>query len=369
MGCVSSTKLKNQEEKVGFSENAEKQESNDLKSVVVNNKDVIKVSSLAFGLASNGNDTSNGVSDRKLPEVIADRYEIQGEALACGAFGCVYKAIDIKQKVRSTIYAVKVEDLECDYPQLEHEARMYKVLEGGEGIPRGYAYESHNNCALLVMDMLGESLQKLFVQCGNGFSVKTTLMLAEQMINRVQYLHEKDYVHRDLKPANFVIGYPGTAERNTIFILDFGMAKKWRNHLTGQIRTNVQRYYGPVGTPMFNSRMAYQGFEQARKDDLESLGYIFLYFLKSLPWANQDAGMDTEKIMEDIDDKKKNLALGNYNQAIPHEFIDYLQTCRSMKFTDDPDYESLKNMFRDCAKRLDIPYPYDYNFDWNDNLE
>jgi len=217
----------------------------------------------------------------------------------------IYNAIDQNESPPSKFYAVKVEDLSCEYPQLGHEARMYKVLEGGVGIPRCYAYAEKDNKAVLVMDMLGESLQKLYTQTRNGFTVKTTLMLAEQMLNRVKYLHQSNYVHRDLKPANFVVGYPGTKDRSTVYLLDFGLAKKWRNHLTGEMRSNVQRYYGTVGKDMFASRMAHQGFEQARKDDLESLGYIFLYFVKSLPLMNQKPGMQTEEILDDYVKRRK----------------------------------------------------------------
>ena len=361
MGCISSKNPPGMEHKDSVIPCTYGQEEGTyLQNLVCYDEDIMKATSPIMGLASNAPPNIGSV-----PNVIADRYQIQGEALACGAFGCVYKAIDLKEKELSKLYAVKVEDLSCEYPQLGHEARMYKVLEGGEGIPRCYAYEEKDNKAVLVMDMLGESLQKLFGHGAKAFSVKTTLMLAEQMISRVQYLHESNYVHRDLKPANFVVGYPGTKNRNTVYLLDFGLAKKWRNHLTGQMRSNVQRYYGTVGTDMFASRIAHQGFEQGRKDDLESLGYIFLYFMKSLPWMNQQAGMQTEDILDDIREKKKNMPLENYNQGIPKEFMDYLDICRNMKFAEDPDYERLKDLFRSCAKRLNIPYPYSYKFDWD----
>jgi len=302
------------------------------------------------------------------PTIIGGRYKIQGEALAAGAFGSIYEAIDLKRK-SDIRYAVKVEDLDSELPQLAHEARMYKVLEGGEGIPRCYAYEEKEGKAFLVMDMLGQSLQKLFESSGKSFTLETTLMLADQMIDRLQYLHEKDYVHRDLKPANFVVGYPGTTNRSTVYLLDFGLTKKWRNHLTGQMRSNVQRYYDPgVGTPMFNSRMANQGFEQARKDDLESLGYILLYFIKSLPWMDQPIPTNEDEedaVIDDIREKKQNLPVESYPQEIPKEFKDYLDICHGMKFAEDPDYDALKKLFQNCAQRLNIAYPYKNKFDWD----
>jgi len=359
MGC-NITKTSDQD--LMFGGNNRQDEETYLQNFVAYDDDLKSPTSLCLGIASD--ESPNKGSEEN---VIEGRYQLQGEPIAAGTFGRVYKAIDLKENDATKIYAVKVENLKCDYPQLGHEARMYKILEGGEGIPRCFAYEEKNNEAFLVMDMLGESLQKLFVRCGNGFSVRTTLMLADQMISRVQYLHENNYVHRDLKPANFVVGYPGTINRNTVYLLDFGLAKKWRNHITGEMRSNVKRYHGTVGTPLFASRMAHQGIEQARKDDLEGLGYIFFYFVKSLPWMNQKAGMDKDAIIEDIRDKKKNMPLAQYKShpAVPQEFMEYLEIVRNMKFADNPDYEGLKNLFRNCAKKLNIPFPYDKNFEWD----
>lgn len=358
MGCTHSKKMKSASD----NELPKEKSTNSLKEEMSDLSAPLCISPLQMMGASKGPEKlADGT-----PALIADRYKLSGDAVACGAFGCIYQAIDLKEPdEKGKLYAVKVEHLDCDYPQLGHEARMYKVLEGSEGIPRGYAYEEKENMAILVMDMLGDSLQKLFEKRGKVFSVKTCLMLAEQMLTRVQYLHEMNYVHRDLKPANFVVGYPGTKQRNTVFILDFGLTKKWRNHLTKEIRPFEQRYYGAVGTPMFASHIADQGMEQARKDDLESLGYILLYFLQSLPWANIDEGMETDAYLDKIVDQKKNLPLEQYPKTIPREFMEYLMICRGMKFAQDPDYEYLKNLFRNCAKKLGIAYPYDNKFDWN----
>ena len=157
----------------------------------------------------------------RLPSLICGKFKVCGDAIACGSFGCVYPAKEVGND--NKMYAIKVEDLVGnEYPQLEHEANMYDALKGGEGVPSSYGCEVNpQQRAVIVMDMLGDSLQHLFFKCNSKFSIKTILMCAEQMISRLQWMHERNFVHRDLKPANFCIGYPGSPDERRIFIMDF----------------------------------------------------------------------------------------------------------------------------------------------------
>ena len=190
-------------------------------------------------------------------------------------------------------------------------------------------------------------------------------MCAEQMISRLQWMHERNFVHRDLKPANFCIGYPGSPDERRIFIMDFGLSKRWRNYLTRDLRPFEQRYYGLVGTEMFASRAATDGWEQGRKDDLESLGYILIYFLSLLPWMSKFLpGLKTDAYIKTLRDQKYNLPLKRYSKSIPKEFIAYLEYTRQLKFDQKPDYEYCRKLFRRRAKKLNINYPYDNVFDW-----
>merc|ERR1712141_33543 len=220
------------------------------------------------------------------------------------------------------------------------------------------------------MDMLGSSLQELYWKCGAVLSVKTVLMCAEQMLTRVQLMHDHSFVHRDLKPANFAIGPPGSAHSNTIFILDFGLAKRWQNYKTREVRPFIKRYKGLVGTELFAARSVHDGWEQGRKDDLEGLGYIFLYLLSMLPWMRKNLleknpNMTTKEFFDQVHNLKRNLPLKKYGKDIPKEFIQFLDYARNLDYSKEPDYDYCRGIFRQRARKLGIPYPYDYKFDWN----
>jgi len=75
------------------------------------------------------------------------------------------------------------------------------------------------------MDLMGPSLESLFNQTLRKFSLKTVLMLIDQMISRIEYIHNRHFIHRDIKPDNFCVGLNKTS--NKIFILDFGLAKRY----------------------------------------------------------------------------------------------------------------------------------------------
>ncbi len=106
-------------------------------------------------------------------------------------------------------------------------------------------------------------------------------MLADQMIKRVAYIHSRRIIHRDIKPDNFTIGIGKSAHR--IYIIDFGLAKKFMSS-TGK-HIGYKEGKGLTGTARYASINTHLGIEQSRRDDLESLAYVLLYFLRGkLPW-------------------------------------------------------------------------------------
>ncbi|CAE8602451.1 unnamed protein product [Polarella glacialis] len=127
---------------------------------------------------------------------------------------------------------IKLESIKSKHPQLLYESKLYKILAGGVGIPNVHWYGVEGDYNVMVIDLLGPSLEDLFSFCNRKFSLKTSLMLADQMINRVEYMHAKNFIHRDIKPDNFLIGLSKKA--NQVHIIDFGLAKKYRDPKTQQ---------------------------------------------------------------------------------------------------------------------------------------
>lgn len=215
-----------------------------------------------------------------------------------------------------------------------------------QAIPQVYYYGVEGNINVMVMDLLGKSLESLFNLCGKKFSLKTVLMVADQMIKRVEFVHSKRIIHRDIKPDNFTIGTD--KNRHRIFIIDFGLAKKYMNHTGEHIRYREGKSL--TGTARYASISTHLGIEQSRRDDIEALGYLFIYFLQgSLPWQNLKAKNVKEKY-ERIKEKKIMTKVEQLCEGLPEEFIQYCSYCRTLRFEDKPDYSYLRSLFKNLFK-------------------
>jgi casein kinase 1 len=231
------------------------------------------------------------------------------------------------------------------------------VLTAGIPNVRWFGVEGDYN--VLVMDLLGPSLEDLFNFCSRKLSLKTVLMLADQMINRVEFVHSKSFLHRDIKPDNFLMGLGRRA--NQVYIIDFGLAKKYRDTSTHQ-HIPYRENKNLTGTARYASVNTHLGIEQSRRDDLESLGYVLMYFLRgSLPWQGLKAGTKKQKY-EKISEKKVATSIEALCRGYPTEFASYFHYCRSLRFDDKPDYSYLKRLFRDLFIREG--FQFDYVFDW-----
>lgn len=184
-------------------------------------------------------------------------------------------------------------------------------------------------------------------------------MIADQILLRIEYIHSKSFIHRDIKPDNFLIGRGRRA--NVIYVIDFGLAKRYRDPKT-HVHIMYRENKHLTGTPRYASINNHLGIEQSRRDDLESLGYVFMYFLRgSLPWQGLRANTKKQKYQK-IMEKKMATPIDLLCKGFPDEFRIYFEYCRALRFADKPDYSYLRRLFKDLALRNDIDY--DGNFDW-----
>lgn len=212
------------------------------------------------------------------------------------------------------------------------------------GIPNVYYFGQEGLHNILVIDLLGPSLEDLFDLCGRRFSIKTVVMVARQMLARVQTIHEKHLIYRDIKPDNFLIGKPNSKNSNLVCVVDFGMAKQYRDPKT---KTHIpyRERKSLSGTARYMSINTHLGREQSRRDDLEALGHVFMYFLRGgLPWQGLKAATNKQKY-EKIGEKKQTTAIKDLCADYPDQFAQYLSYVRNLGFEDTPDYEYLRDLF------------------------
>lgn len=287
---------------------------------------------------------------------VGGKYRL-GRKIGSGSFGDIYLGTNIGTKEE---VAIKLECVKTKHPQLHIEAKFYKLMQSGVGIPSIKWCGTEGDYNVLVMELLGPSLEDLFNFCSRKFTLKTVLLLADQLISRIEYIHSKNFIHRDVKPDNFLMGLG--KKGNLVYIIDFGLAKKYRDARTHQ-HIPYRENKNLTGTARYASINTHLGIEQSRRDDLESLGYMLMYFnLGSLPWQGLKAATKKQKY-EKISEKKLSTPVEVLCRGYPSEFATYLNFCRSLKFEDKPDYTYLRQLFRNLFHKLG--YTYDYVFDWN----
>lgn len=298
-------------------------------------------------LNTNRKNTSNKKSAKLL-----DNYIII-EQIGSGSFGEVYLA----EHKNGKKVAVKVEDKK-KANRIESEYEIYRHLQANNfviGVPTMYDYLQSPDYNIMVMQLLGPNLEDLFVEYSRSFSMSTIFMLATQLLVLLEKLHGTGYIHRDIKPNNFLIGMDENISQ--VYIMDFGLSKKFMSH--GK-HIKFQNNRSLIGTARYASVNMHMGIEPSRRDDLESVGYMLVYFCKgSLPWQGIKKKKGNDHIHA-IGEKKMSTSLDDLCDGLPSCFRKFLAYCRKLKFDETPDYDYIQNLFFETAVDKGI----NYKFDW-----
>ena len=275
-----------------------------------------------------------------------------------GSFGSIYLSQNIQTKEK---VAIKIENRKTEDPLLEREAYILFYLRG-PGLPEIKTFGKTKDLFILIQNLLGPSLANLLDKHSIVFTIKDICMLSIQMIERLEYIHLKNYIHRDIKPHNFLMGID---DPDILYLIDFGLSKKYRSkkgkHIKFSINNNI------TGTPRYCSINGLRGAEQSRRDDLESLFYVIIYFFRgNLPWQNLKIKSRQERFNR-INYLKKNISYKILCKNLPQELYNFGTYIKRLKFEEDPDYNFLRNCFDSILKKINEKN--DNKFSWLTNFK
>ena len=293
--------------------------------------------------------------------LINETYKIlTDKCLGGGSFGHVYKCLDIKTKKE---YSIKVESNNNTNPQLLHEYKILQLLEGNEGIPKTYLFKNIGGESILIMDLLGANLEDILQDTKiKKFSLKTCLMTLKQIIERLKIIHKEGIIHRDLKPENLLV--TKNIRDGLIYLIDYGLSKKYKD-IKNDIHIPFRNDRPLTGTLRYISINTHKGFEQSRRDDIESACYIIIYFLNGkLNWDGIKCKTKEEKIQKIMEKKEEFKNNKEYKNLHP-SFSQIMQYIYNLNFEEKPNYEYIFGVINKGLEQFNGESNYEKSlYDW-----
>lgn len=305
------------------------------------------------------NPTIDSIEKPKEKTQLSNNYKLL-DKIGSGSFGDVYLAIDKKQHK----FAAKVEDIK-EKTRLKDEYNAYRKIYrkliykniNTNGIPKVYNLLETPQYYVMIMDILGPCLDSKFNELNKKFEMSTILKIGIDAIKLLQKIHASGFIHRDIKPNNFLMNFGNNNKQDTLFIMDFGLSKQYISggrHLENRTDRTL------VGTVRYVSLNVHMGLEPARRDDLESVGYMLVYFAKGcLPWQGMKKDKKKSQIIK-VGEVKLCTDINKLCDGLPECIPDFIKYCRNLKYEENPDYNMLVSSFENSAKKLNITPQYEW---------
>jgi serine/threonine protein kinase len=300
--------------------------------------------------------------------------------IGSGSFGQVLYG---KHKNTSLEVAVKVISSDTSTDTIRKEINFSKQLQKITGFPTIYYTCVYDKKNIIVESLLGPSLDKLFKYCGRKFPLKTVCLIGKEIVKRLENMHEKGILHRDLKPNNLTWGNFNSSYNNisncnsinnisnnldikTIFLIDFGLSCSFLEGGLSYKHYKIKTNLSFVGTLRYASLNSHKGIRQSRRDDLESMIYILIYFLKGkLPWQDVKAKQKEErhKLISEI---KSKVTIESLCENLPSEFAELLTYVKNLEFDEKPIYSKFYAFFHNLIEKLnkEMIEEKDYSYIW-----